>query len=1030
MKIKLVRAIAFVSLLLIGNMAIAQNFVKGKITDTDGLPLIGASVVEKGTSNGTVTNVDGDYSLELTGDEPVLQFSFIGYLTEEVAVNGRDEINMTLLLNLQELSEVVVVGYGVQKKSDVTGAIVSVKSEDIEKTPSLNVANSLQGKAAGVTVTSNSGTPGGSVKVRIRGVGTIGDANPLYVVDGFPTSDIYYLNPGDIESIEVLKDASASAIYGARGANGVILVTTKKGQKGGSKITFTSYAGTQELVNQPNVLSGPQYHELMKQMNENDGRTFSLIPYANDTTHTTDWFNELTRPAPMQSYNLSIAGGNDKTDYLLSGSIFKQDGTVIGSSYDRQTFRFNLNSEVKDWLKVGNTVAMSRNTQTSVTEGSMYYGTVLNAMRTDPLTKVKNDSANQFYIPAYQDIPNPVAAREYDNYYKNYFRMVGNAFAEISFLQHFKLKSSFGLDLDHTNTYDFIPEQYYLGVDKYDRVYNTVSRGNAKYQTWLNENTLTFSKEFNEHNITALAGFTAQERIAEWTNGEKDSIPKEDEILRYFDAATGEARLTGSKSESAMISYLGRVNYSFAGKYLLTASIRIDGSSRFGRENRYGYFPSVSTGWNIHKESFMDNVPYVSTLKLRAGWGQIGNDKIGNYSYTSNVNYDLYNSYLLGGPNSSQYQVYGAAPDNFGNPFLQWETVESTNIGIDYGFLENRISGSLEYYIKNTKDMLVTEPVPEYVGFLSNPTTNIGEMQNKGVELVLTYREAEGEFTYDASLNITKNVNELVSLGKGQPITAGSFQPGAVCFNDVGHPVGSFYGFVTDGIFQTDDDIANYSFPDEDGNLNPVQPKAQPGDLIYKDLGSFDEDGNQVMIPDGKIDDADKTFIGNPLPDFTYGLSFNCAYKGFDLSLFIQGSQGNDVFNAVNWYLWHTSEGYNRSTDLLNSWTEEGSTNEFPRLSTRDRNGNNRISDRYVEDGSYVRLKNLQLGYSLPQSVLSTIGLEQVRIYVGAQNLLTFTKYSGLDPEIGNLYSDLSAGVDLGTYPQSRILQVGTKIVF
>lgn len=1026
------RKLAFFVLLFViwGNLFAQDITVSGVVTDAnDNVPLPGVNIIVKGTANGTITDVDGKYQLKAPANA-TLTFSYIGYIKKEVPVDNRSTIDVALKVDATGIDEVVVVGYGVQKKSDITGAITSVKSEEIAKTASLNVANALQGRASGIQVTANSGTPGGSVKVRIRGVGTIGDANPLYVIDGFPAGDMNSINPNDIESIEILKDASASAIYGARGANGVILITTKTGKKGEAKVTYESYFGQQELVNEPDILNGPQYYSLLTELYENGNKTLTLKPYADDTEHTSDWWNELTRIAPMQNHNISISGATDKTNYLVSGSLFRQDGTVVGSSYGRETFRLNTNSDVKSWLKVGNTFSLSHNKRTSVSESSMYYGTVLNAMRTDPLTKIYDEEQDMYVIPAYQDIENPVAAREYDNYERKYYRMIGNVYAEATILNDIKIKSTFGLDLDNTNSFDFIPEQYYLGSDKYDRPYNTVSRGYTKYQTWLNENTITYNKTIAEHNLTAMVGFTAQESISEWFSAVKDTIPQDIPELRYLSSAIGEARASGAKSESAMLSYLGRVNYNFADKYLVTASIRVDGSSRFGEENRYGYFPSFALGWNIIHEPFMQNIPALSNLKLRAGWGQIGNDRIGNYPYTATVGYDLYNTYILGGPENAQHQVYGAAPDNFGNPFVKWETVESTNVGIDFGLFASRITGSLDYYIKNTKDMLVSEPVPEYVGFLSNPTTNVGEMQNKGLELSLNYRKATGDFTYDVGLNFSTFSNELVSLGKGQPIAAGSIQAGYIARNDVGQPIGSFYGLVTDGLFQTEEEIDSYIYTNEDGYDIKIQPKAIPGDIRYKDIGSFDEEGNQVMIPDGKIDDADRKYIGNALPDFTYGLNFNCAYKGFDLTLFFQGVYGNDVFNATNWYLFHTSEHYNRSTELLNSWDGEGSTDVYPILNTRDRNGNNVISDRYVEDGSYLRLKNIQFGYTIPNKLTERVGVSELRIYVAGQNMLTFTKYSGLDPEIGNLYSDLSAGIDLGTYPQARITQFGVKFSF
>ncbi|MEN8155907.1 MAG: TonB-dependent receptor [Bacteroidota bacterium] len=1014
---KLLNKILFLVLIAGFQSLSAQIEITGTVTDENGEALIGATIVEKGTVSGTVTDLDGKYVIEVSDGNSVLVFSYISYLSKEIAVGGNRVLDMILELDRTELDEVVVVGYGVQKKSDVTGAIVSVKSAEISKTISVNAASALQGKAAGVAVTSNSGTPGGGLKVRIRGVGTIGDASPLYVVDGFPTNDIGYLNPGDIESMEVLKDASASAIYGARGANGVILITTKSGGDGDGIINFSAYYGSQSIRNTPNIMTGPEYYETMKEMYANaGGQPFQLkeitpegLPYAGDTTHTTDWFDQLSRVAPVANYELSVSGGNDKSHYMLGGSIMDQEGTIIGSSYNRQTLRFKVDTKVKDWLEVGFNSNISNKTRTSVTERSMYYGIVLNTLRTDPLTPILHDSTQQYYEPAYQDIGNPVANVAYDNYVNKQFRTVNNVYASISFLDHFILRSSFGLDLNYSTSDDYYPERYYLGSDKNDRPYSTIYQYNGQTQSWLNENIITYSRDIEDHSFTVMAGFTAQEITARWLTAEKDTLAKDIEVLRYFNSATGEERVTGSASANAMISYLGRVNYNYKDKYLLTSSVRADGSSRFGANNRFGVFPSVSAGWNILREPFMQSAPALSRLKLRAGWGQIGNDKISNYGYSASVNFSKSHSYILGGPNSSQHQVYGAAPSNFGNPNLKWETVESTNFGIDFGLFENRISGSLEYYIKNTKEMLVREPVPQYVGFTSNPYSNIGEMRNQGFELSMTYKEVMSDFSYDVTLNGAINRNELVTLGKGQPIPAGTIQAGSICLNDVGHPIGSFYGYVTDGIFQNQEEI--------DGT---AQPDARPGDIRYLDLNG-----------DGTITDYDRTFIGNPQPKLFYGINFNAQYKGFDLYLFFQGSYGNQVFNATNWYLWHTAEQYNRSKDLLESWDGEGSTDKFPALNTTDLHGNNnRISDRYIEDGSYLRLKNLQIGYTLPGSLTGSVGMKEVRIYVSGQNLLTFTKYSGLDPEIGNLYSDLSAGVDLGTYPQYRIIQMGAKIVF
>lgn len=992
-----------------------ERTITGTVTQADdGSTLPGVNIKVKGTVIGTITDFDGKYKLKVPADAQTLVFSFVGMQTKEVAISGKSEIDVALTTDAKGLEEVVIVGYGVQKKSDLTGSVASIKSEEIVETPVLGVDKAIQGRAAGVQVTSDNGAPGSGVEIRIRGVGTTENADPLFVVDGFPVDDITYLNPGDIESIEVLKDASASAIYGARAANGVILVTTKKGKVGKAVITFDSYWGNQRPWNKPDMVNSTEWYHIVK-----EGKSsFRLEEPADDTLHTTDWFDEIIRVAPMQNYNLSISGGTEVSKYMVSTNYFQQDGIVKNTSYDRITFRINTDNKISNRISIGNNFALSHTKGNFITTSGYYSAPVSLALRWDPLTPVRDEEGN-FLSSPYNDEKNPVAQLEYNNPRSKTFKMVGNVFADIKIMDGLTFRTSGGITLIRYDNYNFQPTYY---IDQYDKAEESiVSRYYSKTDNWLWENTLTYHKEFGDHDVTALIGYTAQENRWENMDIEKKNAWSNKENLWYLSGARDHLTTEGGASEWAMLSYLGRINYSFKHKYLLTASFRRDGSSKFGPNNRWGFFPSFSLGWNVKNEAFLQNTELLSALKVRFGWGQIGNDRIPNYLFeTSVAPNDDYN-YSFGSNDETQSRVYGAGISVPGNPDIKWEAVETTNIGIDFGFFSNQITGTFDYFVKNTKDMLFKEPLPETTGYDGSYYMNAGEVQNKGVELSLTHRKATGHFTYEISFNISAIQNEVIKLNKDSSyIIAGGFREFSTTRTEKGHPIGEFYGYVTDGLFPSDEAVDEYTWDDpttEEIEEQKIQPKAKAGYYKYKDLNN-----------DGIISDADRDFIGSPFPDFVYGINFACAYKGFDLSLFFQGSQGNDIYHANEWYTLSHTQDFNKAKEVLeDSWSEDNPNGTLPVIDARGEE-NFRGSDRYIEDGSYLRLKNAQFGYTIPKTITKKVGIDYCRIYVGGYNLLTFTNYTGLDPEIGGY--ELAMGVDYGTYPQARNFLFGVNLSF
>ncbi|RCW33931.1 TonB-dependent receptor [Marinilabilia salmonicolor] len=1026
--------------------------VTGKVTSAeDGGPIPGVSVVQKGTTNGTITDVDGNYSLTLPEGETIV-FSFIGMETVEV-IADQTTINVTMNEMLTDLDEVVVVGYGVQKKSVVTAAISSVSSEDLESSKPSRIEDVLKGKVSGVQITQSSGQPGSDSKVRIRGVGTINNSDPLYIVDGMAVGGgINYLNPTDIESVEVLKDAASAAVYGARAANGVILVTTKSGKAGDAKINYDFSYGWQNPWKKKSVLNAKEYMVIMNESLLNDGNAprYTQDEIAN-AGEGTDWQDEtFYYDAPVQNHQVSISGGNDNSTYFVSFGYFSQDGIVGGnygrSNYDRYSVRanntynvFNADRLFLNNLKVGVNAGYSRIVSSGIETNSEYGSVLGSAITFNPLvpvyatdpdqvladhpTAVTDSEGRVYSVPpsGFQEIANPVAMLDAPTGSEdNSDKIVSSFWAELDVVEGLKFKSSYGVDLAFWggDGYEF---EHFLATQGKEltrsHVYSNMHRG----FTWQVENTLTYSKSLNDrHNFTVLLGQSAQEyTLRELYGDDYDLLENNPDkaVINYAVADRDDERVaggTGGFSVESLASYFGRIDYNFDEKYMIQGTVRRDGSSRFGSENKWAIFPSVSLGWNVTNEGFLDGRPeWFDYLKLRASWGQNGNERIGNFAYTSLM--DGNQNYYFGSGDNSTMQ-YGASPARIANPDLIWEESEQIDIGFDARFFNSAIVFGFDYFKKTTNGMLMDQPIPAYVG-KGAPLANAGDMENSGLEFELNHKGNFGEFNYNVGINASYLQNKLIDMGNesGEQIyeDAGATGVGAYVKGENGEVFPYFYGYKVDGIIQNAEEAAAYN--------STYGQNAQPGDVRFMDISGADDGG-----PDGKIDDADRTKIGKGMPDWTFGLNINADWRNFDLSMFFQGAYGNDIFD---YSVRGDVPAMNRPSWILDRWTGEGTSNWLPRMTRENPNSNWRSSELYIKDGSYIRLKNIQLGYSLPTQILQSLAIERLRFFVSAENLLTLTDYDGFDPEIAS-GGYTTIGVDRGIYPQARTISVGANITF
>lgn len=1006
--------------------------IKGKILDENGLPVPGVSISVKETSVTTTSDFDGNYSIAANSNN-TLVFRYIGYYTEQEVISGRTTIDINLRVDTTSLDEVVVVGYGTQKKSVVTGAISSVKASDIENLPITRIEQALQGRVSGVMITSNSGQPGSSSTIRVRGTTSFQNNEPLWVVDGVivDAGGIGFLNQSDIESVEVLKDAASQAIYGTRGAAGVILVTTKRGHEGSIKVNYNGYSGVSAAARKLDLLNARQYAILRNESSVAAGNGV-LFPNPDALGSGTDWQDAIFNSgARREGHELSFSGGNAKSTFYASFGMIDQEGIVATeiSKYTRKNFRLNSTHKVADWLRVGQTVGYSNEKNKGLGNTNNEYGGPLSsAINLDPTTPlivtdpavanaapytetgvVRDQFGNPYGISrdVQQELTNPLAyiqTRKGNYGWSDNF--VGNAYVEVEPADGLKFRTTVGAKLAYWGSESFTPV-YYLNSNT-KTVQNNISASNNKGFGWNIENTVSYSKNIDSHNFNILVGQgTYIDNISKGTSVTYFDIP----YTNFEDAAFPGSHPEEDKTSSAyrgvehrITSLFGRVNYDYKEKYLFTGIIRRDGSSRFGVNNKYGVFPSMSAGWVVSKENFWNADNPISNLKIRGGYGTVGSDELGNFAFLSTVGGGRNYSY----GNTGSY-VVGYSPNQPSNPDLQWEETSQTNIGFEMR-LFNDFNLSFDWYKKVTDKLLRQQRIPDYLGTISDPYVNIGKMENTGVEIELGYNKRIGELNFSVSANATYLKNEVKELGFVDFQDSDGFQTlGSILRIQPGHAYNEFYGYQTAGIFQNQAEVNAYT--NEAGAL--IQPNASPGDFRFKDLNN-----------DGRIDAGDRSYIGNPTPDWTYGISVNLDYKNFSLSILGQGVAGNQIFQGLRRL---DIANANYQTAALNRWTGEGTSNNYPRLIDGDPNGNySKFSNFYLQDGDYFRIKMVQLGYTIPKEITSKAKIQNARIYVTGENLFTFTKYTGYDPEIGGG----ALSIDRGQYPQARSFMLGVNLEF
>ncbi|TRW99753.1 SusC/RagA family TonB-linked outer membrane protein [Flavobacterium gawalongense] len=1010
--------------------------VSGKVYDENGLPIPGVSILIKGTSKATASDFDGNYQIKAT-PKGTLEFSYLGYNTTQESINGRNRIDVKLNPSTESLQEVVVVGYGTQKKSVVTGAISSVRAKDLEKVPNGRIEQALQGRVSGVTIAASSGQPGASSTIRIRGVTTFGEGgnDPLWVVDGVvvDAGGIGFLNQSDIESIEVLKDAASAAIYGTRAATGVILVTTKKGKSGKISVNYNGFTGISSPEKTLNLLNATQYGALLNEKSVAAGGPV-IFPNLSALGVGTDWQKAIFNTSAFRySHELSISGGSDVSNFYASFGIQDQEGIVSTeiSNYTKKNFRLNSTHKLSKVFTFGQTFGFSRQKTIGIgNTNSEFGGPLSSAINLDPTTPlietdpVKANSAPYSTNPVIRDangspygisslvgqeMTNPLAyAKTRLGGYGTSDDLVGNAYLEAAITKHIKVRSTLGAKLSSWGGQGFTPV-FYLSATS-NVLKNSYSKSENKSFAWNIENIVTYANQFGNHNLTVLLGQGSYvDNIGGGSGSTMFGLP----ITDYRDASfnfdipqSDRSSSTYDLTEHKLTSLFARVNYDFKEKYLFTGIIRRDGSSRFGANNKFGVFPSFNLGWVLTKEDFWKESNVLNTLKIRGGYGVVGNDAIPNFRYLSLVeggyNYSFGNTGAI---------TTGYANLTLDNPDLQWEETSQTNIGFESKFF-NAINLTVDLYKKSTSGILRSINIPGYVGVASNPTGNVADMDNKGIEVELGYKKKFGEVNFSVNGNVAYLENKVTYVASDSNYIAGdaSFQSmGPVTRTQVGQSYNSFYGFKTAGIFQNEAEIAAYT--NASGGL--IQPSARPGDFRW-----VDTDGN------GSIGDDDKQFLGSNIPKYTFGLTLNFDYKNFDFMAFAQGAAGNKIFQGLR----RLDVGNaNYQTIALSRWTGEGTSNDYPRLTNNDANGNfGKMSDFYLEDGNYLRLKLVQFGYSLPSDAISKIGASKVRFYITAENLLTLTKYTGYDPEIGGGVF----GIDKGIYPQARTFMFGANLQF
>ena len=1068
---------AFVVCFLAATGSSFAQVINGKVTDASNSPMPGVNVIKKGTATGTTTDGDGTFAIEAAGDD-VLVFSFIGYASQEVRIGTQTNISVKLAEDVVALSEVVVIGYGTQKKSDLTGSVGSVGASKLSQAMVANLDQAFQGRIAGVQVTQNSGAPGGATTVSIRGVSSLGSNQPLYVIDGIQFSGdgtgvagltdggngqtrvnpLSTINPNDIVSIDVLKDASASAIYGSRASNGVIIITTKRGKAGESKISYNGYYGVASLRKKLDMMSLSQYAGYRKTIAEETNNTLDNH-YLDPTLlgDGTDWQNAVFRSAAQQSHSISATGGTEKTQYAIMGGFFQQDGIAIHSDLKRFNTRVNIDSRVTDWFKIGTSMAYTNSFQNMINDGSGD-GIFAQALAVQPDVPVRD--ANGDFAGPPQNVSsaevkfNPVAIAMLRTNTLAQQRLMANFYGEASILKNLTMRSEFAIDNNQTQNINFNPTYHWGSLVSTE---NILQDQRATSFNWIWKNYLTYNLQLpGGHSLTALAGAEAVRGTYEQVRIVKKNLATNDIPVLSQGDNTGQTS-NGVKNANSLSSYFARLNYNFRDRYLMTFTIRNDGSSRFGPANRRGYFPAASFAWHLTNEEFMRDNNIFSDLKLRVGYGAVGNQNIDNYAYGSRL-------VSVISPFGTTYKL-----DRLANPNVKWEAGTQTNIGVDLSLFQGRVDLTVDFFKRGTKDFLMELPIPLYLGGaagggvfpINAPYVNLGKMENKGVDIALnTHNVRTGKFTWDTDVIFSLFRNKITKLDNSNVINSNVYLYGVYNVptrSQVGLPVGQFYGYVTEGLFQSKEDILNHAVQVKETNSESTEhPNGQNyvhrtdgvwiGDVKYKDLNG-----------DGVINSEDQTFIGNPNPKFTFGFNNTFTYKSFSLGVFVTGSYGGKIFNALR----IRTEGMQnisnnqlavvdgRAKVELNNPTGVYATDaaarenidnvhlvnadsSIPRYTATDVNGNARIpSDRWIEDGSYVRIQNISLGYTLPSVWLAKTKLSRVRIYGNAQNAFMFTKYSGYDPEVGaNNQNVLQQSVDSGRYPTPRMFTLGLDVDF
>lgn len=1019
----------------------AQNIkIQGTVVaSSDGEPLPGVTVSIEGTNIATITDIDGHYSIDAK-DKGKLKFTYVGFKTTLKSFNASANMDIKMEDDANLLDEVVAIGYGSLKKSDLTGAVAVVKADNLKKTPAASVDQALQGRAAGVTVNANSGQPGASATVRIRGIGTVNDSNPIYVVDGVICSDISFLSPSDIESTEILKDASSTAIYGSRGANGVILITTKKGDKGHAQVSFDMYYGVQNRWKKLDLMKKDDFIDTYLKLNASKSEQsyyekkgfnewLQRYKFGNDTHFAvaqtakypdgidyssidTDWQDEVfVSNAAIQNYHASIDGGTDKTNYSFSTSWFSQDGTIIGSDYDRLTLRANTSFQVKSWLKIGENLSFvygkGRNAMNnSSSAGASVISAALAMAPWDPTSypegAVNNKGADMsggYAAPSnFKNAVNPFSM-VYNSHPKDVKkRWIGDVYLEFTPFKGFSYRTDFSYDELSVKSRSY-SDAHDVSVKDYSDE-NFLSRGLSSESTFSWENIINYSTKIKDHSINLMAGQTMEEYNYYSISGSGSNILNADEKNWYLNQTTDRKTEAGDAvSRTRRLSFLGRVHYVYKDRYLATLNFRADASNKFP-ENTWGYFPSLALAWKANEETFLRDVKWLDYLKVRAGWGQIGNDKIGNdaFNQTLYVTGPTFVGYPLGVNGTIQS---GATVLTWVNQGGKWERTETLNFGVDGAIANGLLSATVDFYVRNTRNMLIWKKGPAWIGNRYDAQANIGEVRNTGLEFTLGHANHIGKFNYSIDANVSYTKNELTKLNGGDPIY------GDKVVSKEGLPLFTYWGYKYLGVYKTDEEAeAHLPGYTESGSENPYHA----GDAIFADLND-----------DGKIDDNDKTDLGNSFPKLSYGLNIYCDYQGFDLSLFFQGVTGNKIYNALRERLEGAGVESALSTDMADVWTTDNTNGSIP--NPNGNSDNMATSSRFIENGSYLRLKNIQLGYNFPKSILAKTGLSKIRIYAQMSNVFTLTGYKGYDPEVGS-------GVDYGNYPQARTMLFGVNLAF